>query len=120
MSRLIASYVITGLWGLLPWFRASTVSTCLGRSSVSPQALPNMTPDLSLMLCLPPRPGSHLAGTAACQCLGHRLEVAVATKEPVEQDEGWPIPATFHFHVGQGHCTAGRQEWGMARGAGGK
>lgn len=68
----------------------------------------------------PPNPGSHLATTTAYQCLGHCLEVAVAAKEAVEQDEGWPILMTLYLHMGQGHCTAGRQEWGIARCAGGK
>lgn len=42
----------------------------------------------------------------------------MAAKEPVEQDEGWLIPATLHLHMGQGHCTVRRRAWGMARGAG--
>lgn len=37
----------------------------------------------------------------------------MAAKEPMEQDEGWPVPATLRLHMGQGHCTAGRERHGV-------
>lgn len=116
-STLIASYVISGLWGLLPWLRASIVSTCpagghcvtWGRALLTaptPAGLP-----VKWGLCGRP-PWPHLATDAPHQRFGHRLEVAVAAEEAVEQHQGWARASDTHLDVGQRHSAGGRERWG--------
>lgn len=119
-SRLIASYVITGLWGLLPWFRASTVSTCLGRGTVSPQALPTMTPHRSLGAAPPPTPwvspcryhGAPVSWPPSGSCCGCQRARGAG------QGVAGPCDPPPPHGPGALHCRE-RGAWGMARGAGG-